>query len=557
MTYDLVIKNGKLFDGTGNPWNYLDLAVKDGKIAKVGFFKEGGEVEIDAKGKAVAPGFIDIHTHDDPFFVHDKASELLEFRVGQGTTTSIFGNCGISIAPLADDTVDMWKGMCGWMTPPGCGEWKWRSMQQLLDTIEKKGTLINAGSLIGHGAVRMAVMGMQARLSEPKELDEMKKLLEQSLKDGGFGLSVGLIYGPGMYSDTHELAELCKVVAKYKGVFTTHIRGSSETLLPAQREIQLIAEESGVRLQHSHNEAFGHDHWWKIDASLKNLEDSRRRGIDNACDMFPYTAAMTMMIAIYPPWALEGGIPGLFERLKDKKTREKILYDIEHVVPEWPTWPDGWPHNLVEATGWHNIYIGFCPSEKNKKYEGMNLVQLGEETGKTPFDAISDLMLEEDGAISQLIFGVSGDIGMTDRNDEMYLKKFIKHPYCCFETDASDIGVGKPHPSAWGNFARVLGRYARDFRYITMEEAVRKLTSFPASRFLINDRGLLKEGLKADITIFDPNIVMDNNTYWKPREKNLGFEYVIVNGQTIFDHGELNTKIKPGNVLRRQDYVGF
>jgi len=557
MAYDLIVKNGKLFDGTGNPWRHLDIALKGGVIAKIGSIKERGEVELDAKGKAVAPGFVDIHTHDDIILLQDNATELLKGRISQGVTTGVIGNCGISLAPLADSTVDMWKGMCAWMSPPGAGDWKWRPMKGLLDTLEKKGVPINIGSIIGHGAVRMAVMGMEARLSKPDELEQMKKIVEQALVDGGFGMSVGLIYGPGMYSDTHELAELCKVVARYKGVFTTHIRGSSETLIPAVREIITIAEESGVRLQHSHNEAFGHDNWWKIDVTLGMLEDARRRGVDYATDMFPYTAAATMMIAIYPPWALAGGIPGLLERLKDRKTREKILHDIETMVPKWPTWPDQWPHNLVEATGWANIYIGYCPSQKNKKYEGMNLVQLGEAAGKTPFDAICDLMVEENGAVSQLIFGVSGDRDMTERNQEVYMNKFVKHPYCCFESDASDIGVGKPHPASWGNFTRALGRYARDFRCLTMEDAVRKMTSFPASRFLMDDRGLLKEGLKGDITVFDPDTVMDLNSYWEPRVMSRGIEYVIVNGKVIFDHGKLDTKAKNGKVLRRQDYVGF
>jgi N-acyl-D-amino-acid deacylase len=264
--------------------------------------------------------------------------------------------------------------------------------------------------------------------------------------------------------------------------------------------------------------------------------------------MFPYTAAMTMMIAIYPPWALEGGWEGLLERLKQLETRRQIEEDIEEMVPGWPTWKEGsWPHNLVKATGWKNIYIGYIPSKKNKKYEGLNLRELGEKVGKTPFDAISDLLIEEKGAVSQLIFGVSGD-----RETDVPLRQLIRHRLGGYATDAIDMGAGRPHPAAYGTYPRILGKYVREERLLSLEEGVRKMTSFPANRLNMKGRGLIRKGYFADLVIFDEGRVIDRATYEEPRRFPEGIEYVIVNGQVLLERGSLNP-IKAGKVLRRAE----
>jgi N-acyl-D-amino-acid deacylase len=374
----------------------------------------------------------------------------------------------------------------------------------------------------------------------------MKKNLAQSLEEGSFGMSLGLIYAPGMYADTKEIIELAKVVTKHNGIVTSHVRGSSETNLFAEKELIRIGEESGCRVHRSHNEAVGREHWNKIEKSLQMEEEARARGIDIAYDMFPYTAAMTMMIAIYPPWALEGGWEGLMERLKHPETRRQIEEDIEEMVPGWPTWKEGsWPHNLVKATGWENIFIGYIPGEKNKKYEGLNLRELGERLEKPPFDAISDLLVEERGAVSQLIFGVSGD-----RETDAPLHQLISHRLGGFATDAIDMGAGRPHPAAYGTYPRILGKYVREERLLPLEEAVRKMTSFPAGRLNLKRRGLLREGFFADLVIFDEARINDKATYENPRQFPEGIEYVIVNGQILFERGNFYP-MKAGKILRR------
>lgn len=544
--YSLLIKNGKIIDGTGNPWLYADVAVKGERIVRIGQIEgDSSEKTIDAKNLLVCPGFIDQHSHADLVFVIADQYKYLEGRIRQGITTEILGNCGISVTPVDNQSKGLMKAVTGWMTPEDV-PWDWETMADYLSLLEEKGVPVNVGSLTGHGAVRAAAMGFRSGRPVYDEMERMKKNLVQALEQGSFGMSLGLIYAPGMYADTKELIELSKVVKRYDGIVTSHVRGSSETNLFAERELIRIGERSGCRVHRSHNEALGREHWDKIAKSLKMEEEARDRGIDIAYDMFPYTAAMTMMIAIYPPWALEGGWEGLAKRLQQPETRKQIEEDIEEMVPGWPTWKEGsWPHNLVKATGWENIHIGYIPSEKNKKCEGLNLRELGEKVGKTPFDAISDLLVDERGAISQLIFGVSGD-----RETDTPIRQLITHRLGGFATDAIDIGAGRPHPAAYGTYPRILGKYVREERLLPLEEAVRKMTSFPANRLNLKGRGLIREGFFADLVIFDGARIIDRATYENPRQFPEGIEYVIVNGKILFEKGDLHP-IKAGKVLRR------
>lgn len=544
--YSLLIKNGKIIDGTGNPWLYADVAVKGERIVRIGQNEgDSSEKTIDAKNLLVCPGFIDQHSHADLVFVIADQYKYLEGRIRQGITTEILGNCGISVTPVDNQSKGLMKAVTGWMTPEDV-PWDWETMADYLSLLEEKGVPVNVGSLTGHGAVRAAAMGFRSGRPVYDEMERMKKNLVQALEQGSFGMSLGLIYAPGMYADTKELIELSKVVKRYDGIVTSHVRGSSETNLFAERELIRIGERSGCRVHRSHNEALGREHWDKIAKSLKMEEEARDRGIDIAYDMFPYTAAMTMMIAIYPPWALEGGWEGLAKRLQQPETRKQIEEDIEEMVPGWPTWKEGsWPHNLVKATGWENIHIGYIPSEKNKKCEGLNLRELGEKLGKPPFDAISDLLVDERGAISQLIFGVSGD-----RETDTPIRQLITHRLGGFATDAIDIGAGRPHPAAYGTYPRILGKYVREERLLPLEEAVRKMTSFPANRLNLKGRGLIREGFFADLVIFDGARIIDRATYENPRQFPEGIEYVIVNGKILFEKGDLHP-IKAGKVLRR------
>ncbi|MGD0916765.1 MAG: D-aminoacylase [Thermodesulfobacteriota bacterium] len=544
--YSLVIKNVRVVDGLGNPWYSADVGIQGEKIAHIGQIeaKEARKI-IDGNRMVLAPGFIDMHSHSEMIFLSEKQSELLEGRIRQGITTEIMGNCGISVSPIRDELKPDMEKSVGWMTPESV-PWNWNSMAEFLDLIEKKGVAVNVGTLTGHGAIRAYVKGFSSGLMSPEETRKMKEILSRTFEEGSFGLSSGLIYAPGMFADTDEFIELGKVVAKYNRILTSHVRGSSETDIDAEKEVIHIGEKAGCRVHRSHYEAFGKENWHKIEITLKLDEEARQKGIDFAFDMFPYTAAMTMMIAIYPPWALDGGWPQFLRRVQDPGTRRKIEQDIETVVPSWPTWvPGSWPHNLVKAAGWKNIYIGYVPSEKNKHYEGLNLIELGGKMRKSPFEAITDLMIEEKGAISQLIFGVSGD-----RENEEPIKTIIRHPLGGYATDAVDIGRGKPHPAAYGMYPRLLGRYVREEKLVTLEDAIRRMTSFPANRLGIKDRGMIVEGYVADLVLFDPDRIRDKSTYENPRQFPEGIHQVIVNGQLLLENGEIK-KIRPGKVLRK------
>ena len=544
--YSLVIKNVRVVDGLGNPWYHADVGIEGERIVHIGRI-EGKDAQklIDGNNMMLSPGFIDMHSHSEMVFLNEKQHELVEGRIRQGITTEIMGNCGISVSPVKDEMKPIMEASVRWMTP-GKVPWEWNSMGEFLDLMEKKGVVVNVGTLTGHGAIRALLKGFSSGVSLSEELRNMQDSLRETFEQGSFGLSSGLIYAPGMFADTNELTELGEVVAEYDRLFVSHIRGSSETDIDAEKEIISIGEKTGCRVHRSHYEAFGRENWHKIEITLKLDEEARQRGIDMGFDMFPYTAAMTMMIAIYPPWALEGGWPEFVKRVEDSKVRKKIENDIENVVPTWPTWlPGSWPHNLVKATGWENIYIGYIPSEKNKQYEGLNLVELAERVGKSPFDAITDLMVEEGGAISQLIFGVSGD-----RDNDEPLRAIIRHPLGGYATDAIDIGRGKPHPAAYGTYPRILGHYVRDLKLVRLEDAIRRMTSFPANRLGLRDRGIVAEGYSADLVLFNPDGIIDKATYENPRQFAEGIDYVIVNGQVLLERGELR-RIRPGKVLRR------
>jgi N-acyl-D-amino-acid deacylase len=544
--YDLIIRNCRLVDGTGKPGYQGELAVRQGRIAAIGSL-DGAEADrvIDAAGHVVAPGFIDIHSHCDFVLPLPDQADFLQHFVAQGITTLVVGNCGYAPAPINPATAPLMQAYTAFIKPRDL-EWHWRTFGEYLDYLELHGVYLNTVPLAAHGALRIAALGFDARAPNDAELREMKRLLGECLDSGAFGLSCGLIYAPGMFASTDELAALGQVLRAYDGMFTFHVRGSSETLKHAAEEVVTVARQAGVRVQHSHLEAFGRDHWPKIEATLSLHERARTEDVDHGFDVIPYVAANTTFLAVLPPWSLDGGVPKLLERLRDPETRRQIRHDIEHVIPEWPTWrPGGWPHNLVEATGWENVWIMFVESEANKHLEGKSVARIAEETGKDPFDVAADLILDEQGGVTALYLGVSGDL-----DEEWGLRRIIQHPSASIETDAFSLGRGKPHPGLYGSFPKVLGQYVREERLLSLEDAVRKMTSLSAGRFGLQDRGTLTEGSWADITIFDPDTVWDNTTYLEPEMSPTGIDYVLVNGTVIVDHGRVDTRTLAGMVVR-------
>ena len=549
MQFDLLITNAHVIDGTGQAAYRADIAVNGDRIAAVGQLPAAAGRTIDAAGRTVMPGIIDPHSHADLILplAPQRQAELLRGKLAQGITTTIIGNCGLGCAPLADDeAAATLRAVNAWMTPEPVA-WRWRTLGEYLNRIADNGLALNVAALAPHGPVRISAMGLTKAAPTKAQLKTMRALVAQAMSDGALGLSTGLIYPPGMYSAPDELHELARVVAAHDGIYTSHIRGSSETLIPAVQELLNVGRITGVRVHHSHNEAVGRAHWPKIDRVLALEEQAERDGVRVSFDMFPYTAAATMMIALYPPWALEGGVDCLLERLQDAKTRARIRRDIERKRPSWPPWrAGGWPHNLVRATGWDAIRIGYVESRKHKRFENRSLSELARLTGKEPFDAISDLIIAERGQVSMLIFEVTGE-----REERALLAKYARHRLSTFCTDAEDYGRGLPHPAAYGAFARILSRFVRADGVPTLAEAVRKMTSYPAHLFGLHERGVIRPGAFADLVICDPIRIRDHATFAHPRRPATGIDTVLVNGRIAFADGNA-TNDHVGKIIRRK-----
>ncbi len=546
--YDLLIKNGTIVDGTGNPWFAADLAVREKRIEKIGRLgKPSAKRVIDARGLVVAPGFVDCHSHADFVLAHPRHPKVLECFVRQGITTLVTGNCGYSPFPVnTQDDVALLKGYSGFFQCDGFN-WHWKDAKGYMDYLEKQGTAYNVLSMTSHGTIRMCVKGLRAGVATDAEKEEMARLARRDLDQGAWGLSAGLIYPPGMYSDTEELIATSAPLAEFGGVFTCHVRGSSETLLQAAREVIRIAETNRITAVHSHAEAFGERFFPQIDALLELHDAARARGVDVGMDVIPYVAANTTLFATLPPWALEGGMEKLSRRLRDPATRERIRRSVEDDMPGWPSWlPGAWPHNLVGATGWENIRLISAITKENKMYEGMSFTEIAQTTGKTPFDAAADMIMEEKGPTMALYIGSSG----TDEMDDPWHQKLVAHHQASIETDAIITGRGLPHPAAYGAFPKCLGHYSRDLGLVPMEEMVRKMTSQSLGRFGVRDRGILREGAMADITIFDPKTIADRATYADPSQYPDGIEVVILNGTPVLEN-EVYSGELCGTVLRK------
>ena len=545
MKVDFIIRNGRILDGTGAPERRGDIAVAAGRIHAVSDRLERLEAdeEIDAAGLVVAPGFIDIHSHGDLVLAwpsEDRLS-LLEGRLAQGITTEVVGNCGLGASPLFGYGKELLPHINGWMSP-ATFDWHWSDLNSYFSHLESVGIPANVGTLVPHGPLRLGAAHLASGETDEAARRQMTDALDAALDDGALGLSAGLIYPPGMYTSTSELTVLARRLSRRGGVFTAHVRGSSETLLDAVGELIQIGRDAEVPIHHSHTEAVGRAHWSKLSRVLELEDEARAAGLTLSADMFPYPVAATMMLAIYPPWSLEGGLPRLLERLADPPTRERIRRDIETVVPEWPPWKEnGWPHNLVKAVGWDRIRVSSVGLDRNKGAEGHSLEELGRQRSSLPFDAISDLMIEEDGNVGQFVLDISGEEG---------LRQLLQRPDVAFITDANDYGKGKPHPAAYGGFPRVLGRYVREESLLSLPEAVRRMTSLPADTLRLEGCGRLQVGAHADVVLFDSEEISDRATLEDSRRKAIGVDTVLVNGRAVYRKGAA-TGTLPGQILRR------
>lgn len=522
MKYDIVIRNGRVMDGTGNPWRWADVGVVGDTVKTVGDLQGVEAVKIiDAGGLIVAPGFIDIHSHSDtPILIDPRGLS----KIHQGVTTEVVGNCGGSAAPM-NASVKEYREKYNRSSVPDDFKLDWETMADYMDRIDRQGAAVNIAPLVGHGTVRQNVMGHENRKPTAEELEEMKRLVDEAMKDGAWGMSTGLIYPPSVYGDTEEITELAKVVAKHRGVYCSHIRGEGDTLLDAVKEACEIGRDAGTPVEIAHFKASGQRNWGRTRESLALVAEYREKGVDVTFDQYPYIASSTGLTALLPHWAHEGGAEKILEHLKDPDTRERMKNERRLGYP---------PENIL-----------ITKAKNNPQYTGKNLKEIGEMMGKPPMDAMFDLLIMEDTQVPSVMFGLS----------EEDVRRVMQSPHGMVGSDGSAIspeGIWadmKPHPRNYGTFPRVLGHYVRE-GVISLQEALRKMTSAPAQKMGLKDRGALREGYKADVTVFDPATVKDEATFTDPQRYASGILHVLVNGVPVIENGEY-TGALPGKPLRK------
>lgn len=525
---DLILKNGRIVDGTGNPWFIGDVGVKDGHIAAVGRIDQEARETLDVHHQVIAPGFIDGHCHSDLMIFDHPHSEI---KLRQGVTTEVVGNCGLAPAPFVKEQAELLQSYVQPVLGKTSWEWPWETVEQYMDALANSRPSENIATYVAHGALRIAVMGFANRPATSQELLRMKHLLEQGLKAGAIGFSIGLLYAPGSYTSKEEIAELCSVLPKYNGLFATHIRGEGNNLIPSVKEVIWIAEKAGVSLHISHLKAAGKINWGKVLEAMELIEEARARGMDVTCDVYPYNAGSTTLTTVLPPWALEGGIESVLERFRDPALRKRIREELGQEQDDWD--------NLVCSTGWQSVYISAVHNEANRHLEGKHIAEISEQRGQHPADCMMDLLLEEQGRISIVYFHMSDDD----------VKQVVGYERSLIASDSLTCETGKPHPRLYGTFPRVFAKYVRDDRVLTLEQAVRKLTSFPVQRFKLGKRGLLVPGYAADIAVFNPDTIQDHATFENPRQYPAGIPHVWVGGKSTL-HGERHTHAREGSLIR-------
>ena len=508
--YDVVIRNGRVLDGSGNPWILADVAIKDGRFARIGKVSERGRHEIDARGRYVSPGWIDVMDQSGRALMQNG---LAENKLMMGVTTGIGGEGGTPVP--ADKIAEYFAGL------------------------EKTGISMNFGTYFSETQARVAVLGQDSRAPTSEELQRMKAIMETAMKAGAMGMTTALIYPPSSYASTNELIEMAKVAGQYGGIYASHIRGEGKELVQSIEEAITIGEKGGLPVEIFHLKAAFQPGWGKLMRQAgRKIEAARARGVDVAADLYLYTAGGTGLEATIPSWAFEGGREKLLERLKDPATRARLKREMVTGSPGW------W--NIIEAAGgWNGIVLASAQNEDHKHFEGKSMAQIAREWRKTPADAAFDLVAAGRGRVTAIYHMMS----------EQDVITALKFPWTSIGSDAAatlnpntvdTLGLG--HPRSYGNFPRLIARYVREKRVLSLEEAIRKMTSWPATRMRLQSRGVIREGCWADVVIFDYDTIQDRATYEKPFVYPVGIDYVLVNGQVVIDHGK-HTGARPGRVI--------
>lgn len=535
-SYDVILAGGRIIDGTGNAWFYGDLAIKDGRIARIapaGVLRNAAARErIDAAGLVVAPGFIDIQSQSRAAFL-SKDGRVIS-KVTQGVTTEIMGE-GVTNAPSNEKTSAGERDTGRPAAAPFEGP---HAFDAWLRAMKEHGASANFGSFVGAATIRQYVKGMAQGTPNAAEVESMQTLVRQAMEDGAFGIASALIYPPGNYATTGELGAMAKAMAPYGGLYITHMRSEADQFLEAIDEALEIGRTGGVPVEIYHLKAGGQRNWSKVPQAIAKISAARASGVDVSADMYPYTAGGTGLTAVLPPWTAADG--KLFDNLADPAVRAKIRAEIQSDKTEW--------ENMGQLAGPDGILIVGIDKDENKQYVGKRLSEIASTMHKDWMDAAMDLILSEHRRVETIYFMMSED----------NVKLQLKQPWIKIGTDAAGLDPEQTkdlaHPRSYGTFPRILGKYVREENVMPLEEAVRKMTSAVARRLSIQDRGLLQEGLYADIAVFDPRTVIDHATYEQPHQLSTGVRYVFVNGIAVVREGK-HTGAQPGQIVRGPGYA--
>jgi len=531
--FDVIVRGGTLYDGTGTDSYEADIAITDDRIVAIGNLdRNSAELEIDATDLAVAPGFINLLSHAHTALLEDGRAMS---DVKQGVTLEVLSE--ISLSPLTDTSAEYLSGMFDSEI-----ELSWRSVGEYLKHVEASGVSLNFGTFVSAGTVRMNVLGMDDVAPSEVELDEMKAEVELAMQDGAFGLTTALIYAPHSFADTTELVEMAKVASEYGGIYTAHIRSEANQFIEAIDETLRIGREANIPIKIHHLKAAGKPNWHKMDLAIAKIEALRKEGIPVTADMYTYVAGATGLDAAMPTWVQAGGYEKWAERLRNPETRARVKAEMATNAQDW--------ENLGYFAGPDGMLFSHFENPDLQKYDGMRLTDVAEDRGQDHLDTIIDLVIEDGSRVGTVYFLMS----------EENVKKQIRQPWVMFGSDGAAIAAegetleSGAHPRTYGNVARLLGKYVRDENVISLQEAVRRLTLLPAETLSIQERGRLAPGFYADITIFDPTTIADNATFAEPHQYADGVRYVLVNGTPVIVEGE-HTGATPGQIVRGPGWV--